>query len=251
MPTTPTAPPPGSLLTHSTTAAPTQSGRPSPFLRFAARTGLSLVVAYVVIDVVLQLLPPHYSPISDAESNLAVGPFGWAMNLNFLARAAMTFCVLLVVARIGPSTVTRRLGSLLLAGAGLCSAALVFFPTDVNAPGEFGIAPTTTVGAVHVAFATVGFLAALAAMILLTHWMRRVPEMVGVLRSAALMLGVAVVGLVSLAVSIAWIPSVLGLTERICLAGILGWAFVVCLGARPLDRRRSSRRRESHARAAS
>ena len=231
MPTTPTAPPPGSLLTHSTTAAPTQSGRPSPFLRFTARTGLSLVVAYVVIDVVLQLLPPHYSPISDAESNLAVGPFGWAMNLNFLARAAMTFCVLFAVARIGPSTVTRRLGSLLLAVAGLCSAALVFFPTDVNAPGEFGIAPTTTVGAVHVAFATSGFLLALAAMALVTIWMRDAPPLARVRRAAAVMLGVAVAGLVSLAVSIAWVPSVLGLTERLCLLGILGWAFMLCWGA--------------------
>jgi len=193
---------------------------------------MALVGAYVAIDVVLQLLPPHYSPVADAESNLAVGPFGWVMNLNFLARAAMTFCVLVVVAHVGPNTVMRRLGSLLLALAGLCSAALVFFPTDVNAPGEFGIAPTTTVGAVHVAFATTGFLLALAAMTLLTIWMRGVPSLARVRRAAAVMLGVAVAGLVSLAVSIAWVPSVLGLTERLCLLGILGWAFVVCLSGR-------------------
>ncbi|SMQ61095.1 DUF998 domain-containing protein [Agreia sp. VKM Ac-1783] len=193
---------------------------------------MALVGAYVAIDVVLQLLPPHYSPVADAESNLAVGPFGWVMNLNFLARAAMTFCVLVVVAHIGRSTKTRRLGSPLLALAGLCSAALVFFPTDVNAPGEFGIAPTTMVGAVHVAFATTGFLLALAAMTLLTIWMRGAPSLARVRRAAAVMLGVAVAGLVSLAVSIAWVPSVLGLTERLCLLGILGWAFVVCFGGR-------------------
>ncbi|MBF4633399.1 DUF998 domain-containing protein [Agreia pratensis] len=224
------APPRGSLLTHDTTAAPTQSGRPSPFLRVAAWAGMALVGAYVVIDVVLQLLPPHYSPIADAESNLAVGPFGWLMNLNFLGRAAMTFCVLIVVARIGPVLATRRIGSAFLGLAGLCSAALVFFPTDVNGPGEFGIAPTTLVGTVHVAFATTGFMLALVAMVLLSHWMRRAPEMLGLRRPATVFLVLAVVGLVSLAISIAVAPAVLGATERICLLGILGWAFVVCIG---------------------
>lgn len=191
---------------------------------------MALVVAYVVIDVVLQLLPPHYSPIADAESNLAVGPFGWVMDVNFLSRAAMTFCVLIVVSGIRPASMKRRIGSLLLGFAGLCSAALVFFPTDVNGPGEFGIAPTTTIGTIHVAFATTGFLLALAAMILLTIWMRRAPELRGVRRAATVFLGIAVLGLLSLALSIAFVPTVLGLTERICLAGILGWAFTVCLG---------------------
>lgn len=193
---------------------------------------MALVVAYVVVDVGLQLLPPHYSPIADAESNLAVGPFGWVMNLNFMSRAAMTFCVLLVVSGIRPASAMRRIGSLLLGLAGLCSAALVFFPTDVNGSGEFGIAPTTAVGTVHVAFATTGFLLALAAMILLTLWMRGAPETLGVRRAGAIFLGVAVFGLISLAVSIAFVPTVLGLTERICLAGILGWAFVVCFSGR-------------------
>jgi hypothetical membrane protein len=202
---------------------------------------MALVVAYAAIDVVLQLLPPHYSPIADAESNLAVGPFGWIMNLNFLGRAAMTFCVLIVVSRIRPVSVMRRTGSLLFALAGLCSAALVFFATDVNGPGEFGIAPTTTVGTIHVVIATTGFLLALAAMILLTIWMRGAPELLAVRRAATVLVGVALVGLVSLGVSIAFVPTVLGATERICLAGILGWAFAICFGAR---------RRESAAAAA-
>jgi hypothetical membrane protein len=193
---------------------------------------MALVVAYVVIDVVLQFLPPHYSPIADAESNLAVGPFGWIMNVNFVGRALLTFCVLIVVSRIRPASMMRRVGSLLLGLAGLCSAALVFFATDVNGPGEFGIAPTTTVGAVHVAIATTGFLFALGAMVLLTLWMRGTPELLGVRSAATFFLVVAVVGLVSLAASIVFVPSILGATERICLAGILGWAFVVCFGAR-------------------
>jgi hypothetical protein len=193
---------------------------------------MALVVAYIVVDVVLQLLPPHYSLVADAESNLAVGPFGWIMNLNFLSRAAMTFCVLVVVSGIRPASTIRRIGSVLLGLAGLCSAALVFFPTDVNGLGEFGIAPTTAVGTVHIVFATTGFLLALAAMVLLTLWMRKAPVLRGVRRAAAVFLGVAVLGLVSLGISIVYVPSILGATERLCLAGILGWAFVVCFSAR-------------------
>ena len=193
---------------------------------------MALVVLYIVVDVVLQSLPPHYSVISDAESNLAVGEFGWVMNLNFVSRAVMTFCVLVVVSRSGAASALCVVGCVLLGIAGACSAALVFFPTDVNGPGEFGIAPTTTTGAVHVAFATTGFLCALAGMLLLAIWMRDAGRLARVRRAATGFVALASVGLVLLAVSIAWAPSVLGLTERVCLAGILGWAFVVCWGAR-------------------
>ena len=218
-------------------AAPTVSGRPSPFTRGVAGLGMTLVLLYVVIDIVLQSLPPHYSVISDAESNLAVGPFGWAMELNFVSRAVMTLCVLVVVSRSGAPSALRVVGCVLLGVAGACSAALVLFPTDVNGPGEFGIAPTTATGTVHVAFATAGFLCALAGMLLLAIWMRGAPLLARVRRAATAFVALASVGLVLLAVSIAWAPSVLGLTERVCLAGILGWAFVVCWGARRPSRR--------------
>jgi hypothetical protein len=193
---------------------------------------MALVLVYVAVDIILQSLPPHYSVISDAESNLAVGEFGWVMDLNFVSRAVMTLCVLVVVSRSGASSALRVVGCVLLGMAGACSAALVFFPTDVNAPGEFGIAPITATGAAHVVFATAGFLCALAGMVLLAIWMRGAPQWARVRRAAVGFVALASVGLVLLAVSIAWAPSVLGLSERVCLAGILGWAFVMCQGAR-------------------
>jgi hypothetical protein len=113
----------------------------------------------------------------------------------------------------------RRAGSALLAVAGLCSAALVFFPTDVNRPGEIGMTPRTSIGFVHVLFATSGFLAVLAAMALLSWWIGRP-------RAVTMFFGVALAGLVLLGLSLVVLPQVVGLTERICLLGILGWAFV-------------------------
>jgi len=33
------------------------------------------VVLYLVLDAIAQVLPPHYNPLSQAESDLAVGPY--------------------------------------------------------------------------------------------------------------------------------------------------------------------------------
>ena len=188
---------------------------------------MGLVVLYMLIDVVLQFLPPHYSVVSDAESDLAVGPFGWAMNLNFLARAVMSGCVVVAVALTAPASRLRRFGSVLLALAGLCSAALVLFPADVNRAGDFGMTPRTTVGLVHVLFATSGFLIVLAAMALLTRWIGRP-------RRVIVFFVVALAGAILLAASLVALPQVVGLAERLCLVGILGWAFTLCLEVRQL-----------------
>ena len=195
--------------------------------RAFATTASGLVVLYVLIDVVLQFLPPHYSVVSDAESTLAVGPFGGAMNLNFVARAVMSGCVVVAVALTAPASRLRTAGSVLLALAGLCSAALVVFPTDVNPPGEFGMTPRTTAGLVHVVFATSGFLAVLLAMALLTQWIGRPRAIQG-------FFVVALVGLGLLAASLAAFAQVVGLTERLCLVGILGWTFALCWRLRGL-----------------
>lgn len=195
--------------------------------RTFATTAMGLVVLYVLIDVVLQFLPPHYSVVSDAESDLAVGPFGWAMNLNFLARAVMSGCVVVAVALTAPASRLRRFGSVLLALAGLCSAALVLFPADVNRAGDFGMTPRTTVGLVHVLFATSGFLIVLAAMALLTRWIGRP-------RRVIVFFVVALAGAILLAASLVALPQVVGIAERLCLVGILGWAFTLCLEVRQL-----------------
>ena len=115
-------------------------------------------------------------------------------------------------------------GCTLIAFAGVCSLALVFFATDINVPGEFGMTPRTVIGTVHVFFATAGFIAILLGMLLLTPWINRtLPS-----RSATVFLIIACVGLVLLALGLLVFPRVVGVTERICLIGILGWAFEVC-----------------------
>jgi len=192
-------------------------------------------LAYVLVDIVLQLLPPHYSPISEAESNLAVGPFGWIMNLNFIGRAIASACAVLALAALGGRGALRRTGLVLFGFGGLCSALLAFFPTDIHPVGETGLQAFTPTGTVHLAVATVGFVAALAGIAVLTGWLRR-SRLLPAGRGVALVFLVwGVIGLIFLGGAIAVAPNLLGLAERICLLGILGWVFGVCLMIRRTD----------------
>lgn len=197
--------------------------------RVSAGAAMIGVVGYVAVDVVLQLLPPYYSPISEAESNLAVGPFGAVMNLNFLGRAATTLCAMVAIRALGPASALQRVGLLLLGLAGLCSGALAFFPTDIAVAGT-GLVAETTAGLVHLVFATLGFLSALAAVVLLTISLHHNHLLPGSHRAALLFAGIASAGLLFLLLTTTVAPSLLGLAERMCLLGILGWVFCVCAG---------------------
>jgi len=198
------------------------------------------VVLHALVDVVLQFLPPHYSPISDAESNLAVGPYGWVMNLNFLGRALSTVCAAVAIGLTGQASLLRRTGLALMVVAGACSAALAFLPTDINRPGEFGLRTSTATGAVHLAVASVGFLAALPAFALLTGWLRRSPRLRRGYRPALALVVVAAVGLLSVSLADRFAPNLIGLAERVCLVGILGWVFVACAAIRSAEPARQS-----------
>jgi hypothetical membrane protein len=221
---------------------PGRSARRDRLRHRLATIAMAGVVLYVLIDVVLQFLPPYYSPISDAESNLAVGPYGWIMNLNFLARAALSGCAIAALALSGGAGRLRTAGLVLFAIAGALSGLLAFFATDVVDHGQVDVAAqssaalatTTATGAVHLAAATAGFLAALLAFAVLTLWLRNHAALRHVYRRALALLLLAVAGIVFLGVAIAVAPSVLGLAERICLVGILGWVFVVCGAVRTL-----------------
>lgn len=192
------------------------------------------VVLYVLIDVVLQLLPPHYSPISEAESNLAVGPYGWVMNLNFLGRAV--FCVAIVVAVHLTGLPSRRktAGLVLLLVGGVSSAVLAFFPTDVGIAVSSTLQTQTPVGQVHLIAATTGFIAALLALLLLTSWLHGCDVLRHSRGWATLFVGLGIAGVLGIVASATVLPGYLGLVERVCLLGILGWVFAVGDGIRRL-----------------
>ena len=204
---------------------------PDKARRRFATAAMAGVTVYILVDIVLQFLPPHYSVIRDAESNLAVGPFGWIMNVNFLGRAITTLCAIAAITRVGSDSGLRRTGVILMFVGGLCSAVLAFFPTDV------GGGPLTAVGVVHLYVAGFGFLSALAGILVLTRWLRHSAELAPAFPAALTLSVVAAAGLAFLGLTTVGWPDLLGLAERICLAGVLGWVMVVCAAIRRLHPR--------------
>jgi hypothetical protein len=114
------------------------------------------IALYVVLDVVVQFLPPHYSPISQAESDLAVGPYGYIMTINFLNRGllslAFIFAFIGTIHLTAEKTAKYRSGLTLLGIWSVGALLLAVFPTDVPAT------PVSWHGAIHLVVAIVAFL---------------------------------------------------------------------------------------------
>jgi len=124
--------------------------------RYLFAGALAGVVLYVILDAVAQSLPPHYSPISQAESDLAVGPYGYIMTLNFIDRGVLSLCllfglVLTIYSTDRPSPRFRK-GAYAFAVWSVGALILAAFPTDVPAT------PVSWHGAVHLVVAIIAFI---------------------------------------------------------------------------------------------
>lgn len=198
-----------------------------------ARTLLAVAlvgtVAYLLLDVVAQSLPPHYSPVSQQESDLAVGPYGFIMTINFINRGILSLCFLFGMAlTIGASDsmgVRFRRGAYLFAAWAVGALLLAAFPTDV------GGAQVTWHGAVHLVIAVVAFIGGALGSLYMSLGMLRVPS-VERARSLALPISVAAVGLCTVELLGGFfVPHLYarygGVTERAFLASVLVWIGVV------------------------
>ncbi|HUZ01698.1 MAG TPA: DUF998 domain-containing protein [Thermomicrobiaceae bacterium] len=179
------------------------------------------VAVYVVLDVIAQTLPPHYSPIRQAESDLAVGPYGWIMTVNFVVRGLLSAAVLAALWRTLAPSGRTRLGLSLLgvwtAGAFL----LAMFPTDVGST-------SSTHGKVHLAVALVAFVCIPIAEHLLSRSMADAPHRAALAARVTPVAYLALAALVLLLVGTR-VPRIGGLTERIFLAAVLLWLLLVAL----------------------
>ena len=114
------------------------------------------IILYVILDALAQSLPPYYSPISQAESDLAVGPYGYIMTLNFINRGVFSLCflfgILLTVYSTDTANPRLRRGAYAFAVWSVGALLLAAFPTDVPAT------PASWHGAVHLLVAIVAFL---------------------------------------------------------------------------------------------
>lgn len=194
-----------------------------PRLAGAALIGIAL---YIILDFVAQLLPPHYSPIRQAESDLAVGPYGWVMTINFVVRGLLSLSLLgaLAIALAPRRTPRAGIGLALLGIWSVGAFLLAAFPTDLS--GEH-----TVHGKIHLAVAFVAFIAVALGEIIISrgvassgYWGSGVARLMTALGICTL------IACALLAVTIA--GHVGGLIERLFLGLALLWMVVAAIQLR-------------------
>jgi len=109
------------------------------------------IVLYVIIDVIAQLLPPHYNAITQAESDLAVGPYGFLMAINFVIRGLLSLALLIALTRATTKEGRSQFGLILLGIWAVGAFLLALFPTDLA-----GQKPTLH-GLIHLLVAFIAF----------------------------------------------------------------------------------------------
>jgi hypothetical membrane protein len=187
------------------------------------------VVLYVVLDVIAQLLPPHYSPVTQAESDLAVGPYGFVMTINFVNRGVLSIVFLYALIRTVRDEVNGwaplRSGVAFFSIWAVGALLLAAFPTDVpNLPLSWH-------GALHLVVALVAFFGgAVGVFALADHFGES--ESLKRAKRFAFPFSILVVLLFVVEIFGGFLVHRIsteygGLTERLFLGSVLAWVLVV------------------------
>jgi hypothetical protein len=184
------------------------------------------IFLYAVLDVVAQLLPPHYSPISQAESDLAVGPYGYIMTINFVNRGLLSLLFLYGITqtvKTEPSTGRYRGGILLLGIWGVGALLLAAFPTDVPS------LPISGHGLIHLVVAILAFFGGAFGTFLISSSLGRSPLLCGAKRFALSISSLALIFLFATLGSMAIVVGMGGLIERIFIGLVLLWMLTMSI----------------------
>jgi hypothetical membrane protein len=196
--------------------------QPSPAILF--KIVIACIFLYVALDAVAQILPPHYSPISQAESDLAVGKYGFIMAINFLNRGLLSFLFIIAFLKTldlaGLSRSRFRTGTYLLGIWALGAILLAFFPTDVPAT------PMSWHGAIHFVVALIAFIAGAFGTLAISTKLDR--QELQKLKRIALPLSIVVIIFWALEFVLPFVAvhvndRIGGLTERLFLGSVLLW----------------------------
>jgi hypothetical membrane protein len=187
------------------------------------------IVLYVILDVIAQVLPPHYSPISQAESDLAVGKFGLIMTVNFLNRGILSllfiFAFLQTLDVKGVARLPFRTGTYLFGVWAVEALLLAIFPTDVPAT------PLSWHGAIHLVVAIIAFIGGAFGTLAISLKLEQNRLFEG-LKRIALPLSVLVIVFWAIEFGLPFVfphlnARIGGLTERLFLGSVLFWMGVV------------------------
>ncbi len=177
------------------------------------------IVLYIVLDIIAQLLPPHYNFITQAESDLAVGPYGYVMAINFLIRGLFSLLFIMGLILTFKSEKSRYRAGLILLGIWAVGAfILAFFPADITLP-------STIHGIIHGITAIAVFLGGSLGILIISIRMRTDDKFTDIIKY---LLPISIFSVISLAFS-PILVNIFGLIERIFLASILLWILIISI----------------------
>ena len=136
----------------------------------AAMVSILATAYFLVAAVVAHVVNTQYNFFSDYISDYAVGSLGWIYGSAFLASCLGCLALATSLALVVPSEALSGTGAALLAIVGITFAVDFAFPTDILPPGA---PPTTTVGAIHLVDALVGWVLFTIGAILISARLRR------------------------------------------------------------------------------
>jgi hypothetical membrane protein len=179
------------------------------------------IILYVVLDAVAQALPPHYSPIRQAESDLAVGPYGYIMAINFVNRGVFSLIFVFGLFKVVEHLTRKfKIGLALLSIWGVGALILAISPTDIGAE-------VTLHGKVHLLVAFIAFLGGAFGVLFLSLDLSKHPALKS-LRRYLLPLGI----LSTILVFVDFLGSLSrigGLLERLFLGSVILWILIVSI----------------------
>ncbi len=199
-------------------------GTSTPQLLFG--TVIAGIILSILLEVTVQLLPPYYNPLSQPESDLAVGPYGFLMALNFVVRGIVYLTFLVAFMNVVPKEGQSRSGLILLGVSAIGKFIIAFAATDLTP------CPQTIHGIIHTIAALVSFFAGTLGVLLLARALRHVSN---VRPSPRFLVGLANVTFVwSVIVIVTIVVStqigVWGLLERILTGLFFLWILLASLG---------------------
>jgi hypothetical protein len=198
------------------------TGRP----HFLLGTVMVGIVLSVFLEVTVQLLPPHYNPLSQSESDLAIGPHGWLMALNFLLRGVLYLIFVVTFLRIIPKEGQSCVGLILLGISAIEKLIIAFAATDLSER------PQTIHGTIHALAALTSFFCGALGILMISRSLSHISTLrpslhfLLALASATLVWSVIVILTVFVSTQI----EVWGLLERILTALFSLWIVAASLG---------------------
>ena len=175
------------------------------------------IVLYLVLDIIAQLLPPHYSPITQAESLLVIGPYGYIMTVNFLIRGILSISFIIgLIITFKSKKSHYRIGLILLGIWGFGAIILAFFSADLTPP-------VTLHGIIHIITALIAFMGGCLGILAISLQMRTDDKFKDISKY------VLPLSIFSVSILVFLPLRITGLIERIFLASILLWMLIISI----------------------